>query len=218
MTFCARHGCSRRWQAARCRSRRFRGPVAAIPESDRAAYYDETNRVIAALHTVDVGAIGLGDFGRPGNYFSRQITRWSRQYRADDLAERDGAMDALAAWLPSAIPEGAETALIHGDFRIDNVIFHPDEPRILAVLDRELSTLSLPTLEAHVAAYCARTGRSGIPNWNFHLAFNEVRLAAIVHGIKGRVLRGNASNAQASERAKAFPRLAALGAGWMDKL
>jgi aminoglycoside phosphotransferase (APT) family kinase protein len=85
-----------------------------------------------------------GDYGRPGNYFERQIIRWTRQYEVDELAGRDPDMDALVAWLPTAIPAGDETTIVHGDFRCDNMIFHPTEPRILAVLDRELSTLGHP--------------------------------------------------------------------------
>ncbi|MGK0491937.1 phosphotransferase [Sphingomonas echinoides] len=216
--------------------------LADLPRAARAPFYDEMNRVIAALHRLDPVAVGLGTFGRPGSYFARQIGRWSQQYQADTLAGRDAAMDALVAWLPGAIPADDETRIVHGDFRIDNLIFHPTEPRILAVLDWELSTLGhpladfayhamlytmppdivaglggadpvalgLPSQDAYIAAYCARTGRNGIPDWNFYLAFNYFRLAAIFHGIKGRVLRGTASNADAAERVKAFPRLARL--------
>ena len=111
--------------------------------SQRAAHYDELNRVIAALHLVDYTAIGLGDFGRTGNYIERQVARWSKQYQAAG-ADRIDAMDRLIEWLPSHIPDGDETSIVHGDYRLDNVIFHPTEPRILAVLDWELSTLGHP--------------------------------------------------------------------------
>lgn len=111
--------------------------------AERGAIYDEMNRVIAALHSVDYRAIGLADYGRPGNYFARQIRRWSEQYRASET-ERIEAMDKLIAWLPDNIPEGDETAIVHGDYRLDNMIFHPTEPRVLAVLDWELSTLGHP--------------------------------------------------------------------------
>jgi aminoglycoside phosphotransferase (APT) family kinase protein len=114
-----------------------------MSRSERGAVYDEMNRVIAALHGVDYAAAGLADFGKPGNYFARQIGRWSRQYRASET-ERINAMDELIAWLPGHIPEGEATAIVHGDFRMDNLIFHPSEPRILAVLDWELSTLGHP--------------------------------------------------------------------------
>src|ERR1700709_598011 len=99
---------------------------------------------LARLHMADWAAIGLDDFGKPGNYFARQIGRWSRQYLEDTDAGSDTHMDMLIAWLPANIPPGDETAIVHGDFRIDNMIFHPTEPRVLAVLDCELSTLGHP--------------------------------------------------------------------------
>jgi aminoglycoside phosphotransferase (APT) family kinase protein len=111
--------------------------------SERAAIFDEMNRVIAALHAVDFRAIGLADFGKPGNYFARQIDRWSRQYRASET-ERIEAMDRLIEWLPKNIPAGDETSIVHGDYRIDNMIFDASAPRALAVLDWELSTLGHP--------------------------------------------------------------------------
>ena len=110
---------------------------------ERAAIYDELNRVIAQLHNIDYSAIGLADYGKPGNYFARQIERWTRQYQAS-CTETIAAMDQLIAWLPQHIPPGDETSIVHGDFRLDNIIFHPTEPRILAVLDWELSTLGHP--------------------------------------------------------------------------
>jgi aminoglycoside phosphotransferase (APT) family kinase protein len=110
---------------------------------DRAATFDETNRVIAALHSIDPADVGLADYGKPGNYFARQIDRWSRQYKASET-EPIPAMDRLIEWLPHNIPPGEETAIVHGDFRLDNLIFHPTEPRVLAVLDWELSTLGHP--------------------------------------------------------------------------
>ena len=110
---------------------------------ERAAIFDEMNRVIAALHKVDYGAIGLETFGKPGNYFARQIDRWTRQYRASET-ERIEAMDRLIEWLPSHIPAGDATSIVHGDYRLDNMIFHATEPRVLAVLDWELSTLGHP--------------------------------------------------------------------------
>jgi aminoglycoside phosphotransferase (APT) family kinase protein len=110
---------------------------------ERGAIYDELNRVIAQLHTVDYAAIGLADYGKPGNYFARQIERWSKQYQASQT-ETIEAMDQLIAWLPHNIPPGEDTAIVHGDFRLDNMLFHPTEPRILAVLDWELSTLGHP--------------------------------------------------------------------------
>ena len=111
--------------------------------SERRAIFDEMNRVIAALHGVDFQAVGLADYGKPGNYFARQIDRWSRQYKASET-EKIEAMDRLIEWLPKNIPTGNATAIVHGDFRLDNMIFHPREPRVLAVLDWELSTLGHP--------------------------------------------------------------------------
>ncbi len=111
--------------------------------SERGAIFDEMNRIIAALHRVDYAAIGLADYGKPGNYFARQIDRWSRQYKASET-EKIEAMDRLMEWLPANIPAGDETTIVHGDYRMDNMIFHPTEPRVLAVLDWELSTLGHP--------------------------------------------------------------------------
>jgi aminoglycoside phosphotransferase (APT) family kinase protein len=220
---------------------------AALPEvatRDRAAYFDAMNETIARLHTIEPEAIGLGDYGKPGNYFERQIARWSNQYLNDAEAGRVEAMDRLVDWLPRHVPEagGDEARIIHGDFRCDNMIFHPTEPRVLAVLDWELSTLghpladfayhammyrmpagitaglagedlaalNIPSEAEYVAAYCRRTGRGGIPDLDFYVAFNMFRLAAIVHGIRGRVVRGTAASAHAAEMAKRLGPLAAL--------
>ncbi|WP_144098280.1 phosphotransferase [Croceicoccus sediminis] len=220
-----------------------------VSREDRPAYFDAMNKVMADLHSVDYEAVGLGDYGKPGNYFARQIGRWSKQYLADEEAGRNDDMDRLVAWLPENIPDGDETTVVHGDMRCDNMIFHPTEPRVLAVLDWELSTLghpladfayhammyrmppdivaglegadlaalNIPSEDEYVAAYCKRMGRDSIPNWDFYIAFQFFRLAAIFHGIKGRVIRGTAANAQAKERAEAFPRLARLAAEAMDR-
>ncbi|HZP87171.1 MAG TPA: phosphotransferase [Burkholderiales bacterium] len=118
---------------------------------ERAAIFDEMNRVIAALHQVDYEAVGLGDYGKPGNYLQRQIARWTKQYRASET-EKIEAMERLIEWLPQHIPADDETRIVHGDYRLDNVIFHPSEPRILAVLDWELSTLGHPL--ADFAYHC----------------------------------------------------------------
>ncbi len=126
----------------------------ALPEfaaAERTALFAEMNRVIAALHKVDVASVGLTSYGKPGNYLERQVARWTKQYRASET-ERIDAVENLIAWLPQHIPAGDETRIVHGDFRIDNVIFHPTEPRILAVLDWELSTLGHPL--ADFAYHC----------------------------------------------------------------
>ena len=114
-----------------------------MSREERGAIYDEMNRVIAALHTVDYAAIGLADYGKPGNYFARQIDRWSKQYKASEM-EPIEAMDRLIEWLPANIPGDDQTSIVHGDYRLDNMIFHPNEARVLAVLDWELSTLGHP--------------------------------------------------------------------------
>jgi aminoglycoside phosphotransferase (APT) family kinase protein len=198
--------------------------------AERARIYDEMNRVISALHQVDYQAIGLGDFGKPGNYFARQIARWSKQYLAsetDPIAE----MNRLIDWLPAHIPGGDETSIVHGDFRLDNMIFAADQPKVIAVLDWELSTLGhpladfsyhcmgyhippeqfrgiagldlaalgIPSEEAYKASYCRRTGRDRIDNWDFYLAYNCFRLAAILQGIMKRVVDGTAASAEAAQ-------------------
>jgi aminoglycoside phosphotransferase (APT) family kinase protein len=118
-----------------------------VNKSQRLAYYDEMNRVIAALHCVDVNALGLAEFGKPGNYFERQIGRWTKQYIAS-ITQPIDAMDRLIEWLPAHIPSSArdasQIAVVHGDYRLDNLVFHESEPRIIAVLDWELSTVGHP--------------------------------------------------------------------------
>lgn len=220
-----------------------------VPREQRPAYFAAMNDTIAKLHGLDHEALGLGAFGKPGNYFARQIARWSRQYRDDEQAGRNDDMDRLVAALPEMIPEDDETSLIHGDFRCDNMIFHPTEPRVLAVLDWELATLGHPLADFayhammyhmppqivpglagvdlaalnipgeadYVAAYCRTAGRDGIPDWDFYMAFNFFRLAAIFHGIKGRVIRGTAANAKARERAESFPHLARLAVEALER-
>ncbi|WP_380871788.1 aminoglycoside phosphotransferase [Sphingomonas sp. DBB INV C78] len=216
-----------------------------VSRDDRPAYFDAMNATMAQLHSIDPDAIGLGDYGKPGNFFERQIGRWSQQYRDDVEAGRNADMDALIGWLEANMPaQAGETRITHGDFRCDNMIFHPTEPRVIAVLDWELSTLgdplsdfayhlmmyrlappvatgiaghdlaalNIPSEADYVAAYCARTGRAGIDSLQFYTAFNIFRLAAIIHGIKGRVVRGTAASTHAREMADKFPALAA--AGW----
>ncbi|MGB7298307.1 MAG: phosphotransferase family protein [Burkholderiaceae bacterium] len=114
-----------------------------MAKRERAAIYEEMNRVIANLHLLDYNKIGLGDFGRPGNYFARQIDRWTKQYRISET-QKIPAMDNLIDWLPQNIPEGDETSIVHGDYRLDNIMFHPEKPEAIAVLDWELSTIGHP--------------------------------------------------------------------------
>jgi aminoglycoside phosphotransferase (APT) family kinase protein len=212
---------------------------------ERGAVFDELNRVIAALHRVDPAAVGLSDYGKPGNYLARQIDRWTRQYRASETETID-AMDRLIEWLPARVPGGDETAIVHGDYRLDNVVFHPTEPRILGVLDWELSTLGHPVADfayhmmtwrvtpgqfrglkghdlvglgipdeaSYVAAYCRRTGRSSIPHWDYYVAFNMFRMAAILQGIRARALQGNAASPEAVETGKRARPMAE--AGWAE--
>jgi aminoglycoside phosphotransferase (APT) family kinase protein len=219
------------------------GSLPGMQREERRAIYDELNRVIAALHQVDYIAVGLGDFGKPGNYLERQIARWSKQYRASQT-ENIEAMERLMEWLPQHIPPGDDTCIVHGDYRLDNVIYHPSEPRILAVLDWELSTLGhpladfayhcmgwrltpgefrgigeldlaalgIPSEAEYVAMYCRRTGRSAIPNWDYYLAYNMFRLAAILQGIMGRVVDGTASSQHAIESGRRARPMAE--AGW----
>ncbi|QJR13354.1 phosphotransferase [Usitatibacter palustris] len=205
-----------------------------VTPTERRALYSEMNRVIAALHSVDYRAAGLETYGKTGNYLARQIDRWTKQYRASET-EKIEAMDSLIEWLPKNLPVGDETSVVHGDYRIDNVIFHPREPRILGVLDWELSTLGhpladfayhcmtwrlpggahargllgadftalgIPDEKEYLAAYCRRTGRDGIANWEYYLAFNMFRLAAILQGVMSRALQGNAASAEAIEAGK----------------
>jgi len=122
-----------------------------IAPAERAAIFDSMNAVIAALHSVDYAAVGLGEFGRPGNYLGRQIARWSRQYRASET-ETIAAMDALIEWLPARLPPEPPPAIVHGDYRIDNLIYHPSEPRVVGVFDWELSTIGDPL--ADFAYHC----------------------------------------------------------------
>lgn len=130
----------------------FRDPrLPGLTPNERADIYDQTNTILARLHQVDWQAVGLTDFGRPGNYFARQIHRWTEQYRASET-EAIPSMERLIAWLPEHIPEDDRTTIVHGDFRLENMIVHPTEPRILAVLDWELSTLGHPL--ADVAYHC----------------------------------------------------------------
>lgn len=218
------------------------GDFPGVEDGRRGAHQDAMGATLAQLHNFDPATIGLGDYGRPGRYMQRQIERWSRQYREDELAGPTADLDFLVDWLPAHAPEDEEVGIVHGDYRIDNMIFHPTEPRVIAVLDWELSTLGHPVVdftynlmayrvpssirwgladrelaalgmpgeEDYVAAYCRRTGRDGIADLDVYIVFNLFRLAAIIHGIKGRMLRGTASSAEAAEMVKNMDVLAAI--------
>jgi len=218
--------------------------------AERGAIYDEMNRVMAALHTVDVQAAGLADYGKPGNYFDRQIARWGKQY-VSSITQPIEAMDRLMQWLPAHMPASArddsKVSVVHGDYRLDNLVFHPSEPRVLAVLDWELSTLGhpladfsyhcmawhippgafrgiggldhaalgIPVESEYVRRYCERTGfttpEALARDWNFYLAYNLFRMAAILQGIAKRVEDGTASSEQARQAGAGARPLAELG-------
>ena len=207
-----------------------------MSNDERSAIYREMNRVIAALHTVDFAARGLAGYGKPGNYFERQIGRWSTQYVAS-ITQPIPEMDHLMEWLPKNMPATArdetKVSIVHGDYRLDNTMFHASDPRIIAVLDWELSTLGhpladfsyhcmawhispgtfrgiggldvkalgIPTEDEYIRMYCDQTGITTPTDlkadWNFYLAYNMFRMAAILQGIAKRVEMGTASSAQA---------------------
>ena len=183
--------------------------------------------------------------------WQRQVSRWSKQYRASELEKID-EMDRLIEWLPANIPAGDETSIVHGDFRLDNTIYHPSEPRVLAVLDWELSTLGhpladfayhcmswhiapgkfrgiagldhaalgIPSERDYVAAYCRRTGRPGIDpsTWDYYMAYNLFRIAAITQGIAKRVVDGTAASEYAREAGSRTRPLAELGWAQVEKI
>jgi acyl-CoA dehydrogenase len=189
----------------------------------RGEIYDDMNRVIARLHSLDVQALGLASFGKPGNYVARQVARWVDQCTRATLP-LPAAMRELMAWLPANLPADAPARLVHGDFRIDNLVFHAREPRVIGVLDWELSTLGdpladfsyhcmawrvapqvwrgiggldlaalgIPAEPQYVRAYAEATGLA-IAHWDFYLAYDLFRMAAILHGIAQRAADGTAA-------------------------
>ena len=218
--------------------------------AQRGEIYSEMNRVIAALHKVNVEKQGLSGYGKPGNYFERQIGRWTRQYNASITSPIE-EMDKLMAWLPTHIPASAldasKVSIVHGDFRLDNLMFHATEPRVIAVLDWELSTLGhpladfsyhcmswhippgsfrgiggldlaalgIPSEDEYIRRYCDST-KVCTPaelktDWNFYMAYNLFRLAAILQGIAKRVEAGTASSAQAASSGAGAKQLAQMG-------
>lgn len=217
------------------------------PDARKSIYQDLID-VMAKMHMVNYQACGLEDFGRPGNYFARQISRWSKQYQASKTIQIP-AMDELIDWLPEHIPASDETSVVHGDYRLGNSILHPTEPRIVAVLDWELSTLGhpladlsyhcqgyhterdgetslnrsdlaalgIPSESEQVERYCKITGRNEIQHWNFYLAYNLFRSAAIIQGVYRRGLEGNASSTQALEFKDACPERAVYAHALLQK-
>ncbi len=214
------------------------------------------NRVIAALHTVKFADRGLANYGKPGNYFDRQIGRWSKQYTAS-ITQAIPEMDQLMAWLPAHIPAMARddsmVSIVHGDYRLDNLMFAPDAPQITAVLDWELSTLGhpladfsyhcmawhippgafrgiggldhaalgIPSEQEYIQLYCQRTGLAQPEqlqaDWNFYMAYNMFRIAAILQGIAKRVEAGTASSAQAVSSAAGARPLAQMAWRFANK-
>ncbi len=202
--------------------------------AERHAIFMAKLKTLADLHNTDYAAIGLADFGKPGNYFIRQIDRWTKQYKASETTKLD-TIDRLIEWLPQTAPVDDQTSIVHGDYRLDNMVMHPTEPRVIAVLDWELSTLGnpladftyllmnwvngaistlpdlkahgIPTIEEYVAEYCRLTGRKGLPELDWYLAYNMFRLAGICQGIVGRVRDGTANSPQAAAMAERVPLL-----------
>jgi len=214
-----------------------------LTPEQRTAHFDAMNATIAQLHGYDPATVGLGDYGRASGFVERQVARWSKQYETDIEAGRVPAMDLLTAWLRANLPpDSGDSRIVHGDYRCDNMIFAPNEPRVAAVLDWELSTLGdpaadfvyhlmmyrmpagmftglagldldalgIPSEEEYVAAYCRRTGRDDLPHLDYLLVFVIFRLAAICHGIRGRLARGSASSAHAEATAALTEPLAEL--------
>ena len=213
----------------------------ALPDFDpetRRRIYEQLVDTLADLHTIDPERCGLGDFGKPGNYFERQVMRWTRQYR-DSETDYLPEMERLVAFLPETVPQQSRTAIVHGDYRIDNVVFDGDGT-LTAVLDWELATLGdpladfsylamqwampadggaglagldlpalgIPTLGEIVQRYSEQSGVPVAAALDWYFAYNLFRLAGIVQGIKKRVIDGTASNAEAAEMAKRVPMLA----------
>jgi len=200
-----------------------------VPRASRPAHCEAIVDALARVHRVDYRAAGLGEFGRTGGYVARQVSRWSRQYLEDAEAGRNADMDRLVEWLPAHMPGTERTTLVHGDYRCDNVVFHREEPRVLAILDWELATLgdpiadftyhlmmyrmpplavtglggldlealNLPSESVYARWYCERVGLDAVPDLDFYLAFNLFKLAAVFHGIRGRLIRGTAAGAAA---------------------
>jgi aminoglycoside phosphotransferase (APT) family kinase protein len=196
------------------------------PEARRKIFVSKIE-TLAKLHQYDPQGIGLGDFGKPGNYFARQVDRWTKQYRASET-QHIPEVERLVEWLPKTVPQQERVSIVHGDYRLDNMIFHSTEPRVIAVLDWELSTLgdpmadftyllmqwtmpglanadlkalNIPSMEEAAEIYCKATG-SAVPDLNWYFSYNLFRLACITQGIAGRIRDGTAASAKAMESAK----------------
>jgi len=185
----------------------------------RHAIYDAMNDTLARLHQTDFQKLGLEDFGKPGNYFSRKISRWGKQYVASET-ESIAEMNKLMEWWPQHIPPGERNSIVHGDYRLDNFTYHIMQWRMPAggtgggtgsLVGADLKALGIPLEEEYVALYCRRTGRSGIDNLDFYFAYNFFRLGCILQGIIGRVRDGTAASAHAESMAAAVRPLAELG-------
>ena len=202
--------------------------------AERHAIHMAALKTLADLHNTDYRAIGLEDFGRQGNYMLRQIDRWTKQYKASETQHVD-TVERLIEWLPRTCPEDNQTSIVHADYRLDNMIIHPTEPRVVAVLDWELSTIGnpladftnllmqwvngsiaalpdleargIPTMDEYVTEYCRLTNRPGLPDLNWYFAYNIFRLAGIIQGIVGRVRDGTANSPQAAAMADRVPAL-----------
>jgi aminoglycoside phosphotransferase (APT) family kinase protein len=220
----------------------------ALPDlaaASRADHFHAAVDALAAIARLDVAGVGLADYGKPGNYFSRQVSRWTEQYRAAET-ERIEAIEALVAWLPGAVPaDDGRVALVHGDFRIDNLIWNAQTPSVAAIVDWELSTLGhpfadiayfsmalrlprnpvlpglasldraalgIPAESALIERFATATGLDPLPHWNFLLAFQFFRLAAIAQGVLRRAQQGNASSDQALAAGRMTRTIAELGA------
>jgi aminoglycoside phosphotransferase (APT) family kinase protein len=212
--------------------------------AERRAIFMAKLKTLADLHNTDYQAIGLGDYGKPGNYMARQVDRWTKQYRASETTRIED-MDRLIEWLPMTVPAQDRTSVVHGDYRLDNMVIHATEPRVAAVLDWELSTLGeplgdftyllmnwfngaismlpdlkahgIPTIEEYTAEYCRLTKRDNLPNLDWFFAYNTFRLAGILQGILGRVRDGTANHPQAAAMALRIPPLAKAGWGFAQR-
>ena len=215
------------------------GPYAP---QERGEIWDAANDALAKLHCVDFEAVGLSDFGKHNSYIERQLSRWTSQYEYTKT-EENPFMDNLIEYLPKNVPQEDSCTIVHGDPKIDNMMMHKERNEVIGILDWELSTLGnplsdfaylcmryrdslrgvdlkalgIPSEQEYIEAYCRRTGRSGIDNWDYYLAFNMFRLAAILQGIAKRVRDGTAASRSAEEAGSGAYDLAKLAWAQIDK-